>query len=119
MTSLLKRQAITGAVVCFLVAAALGFFFPLPAQWVFLGLGVVLLLLSLVLNAREARTAMGTRTARYGAGAALMVAARARHRGGGQRDLGPAQHALGPHREQAQQRLAPDHPGAAHAQDRR
>jgi ABC-type uncharacterized transport system involved in gliding motility auxiliary subunit len=73
VTSLLKRQAITGAVVCFLIAAALGFFFPLPAQWVFLGLGVVLLLLSLVLNAREARTAMGTRTARYGAGAALMV----------------------------------------------
>jgi ABC-type uncharacterized transport system involved in gliding motility auxiliary subunit len=73
VTSLLKRQAITGAVVCFLIAAALGFFFPLPAQWVFLGLGVVLLLLSLVLNAREARTAMGTRTARYGAGAAVMV----------------------------------------------
>jgi len=73
VTSLLKRQAMTGAVVCLLIAAALGFFFPLPAQWVFLGLGVVLLLLSLVLNAREARTAMGTRTARYGAGAAVMV----------------------------------------------
>ena len=73
MTSLLKRQAITGAVVCLLIAAALRFFFPVPAQWVFLGLGVVLLALSLVLNAREARTAMGTRTARYGAGAAVMV----------------------------------------------
>ena len=73
MTSLLKRQALTGAVVCLLIAAALGFFFPVPAQWVFLGLGVVLLALSLVLNAREARTAMGTRTARYGAGAAVMV----------------------------------------------
>ena len=73
MTSLLKRQAITGAVVCLLVAVALWFFFPLPAQWVFLGLGVLLLLLSLVLNAGEARTAMGTRTARYGAGAAVMV----------------------------------------------
>ncbi len=60
MTSLLKRQAITGAVVCLLIAAALGFFFPVPAQWVFLGLGVVLLVLSLVLNAR-------------GAGAAVMV----------------------------------------------
>jgi len=73
VTSLLKRQAITGAVVCLLVAVALWFFFPLPAQWVFLGLGVLLLLLSLVLNAGEARTAMGTRTARYGAGAAVMV----------------------------------------------
>jgi len=73
VTSLLKRQALTGAVVCLLIAAALGFFFPVPAQWVFLGLGVVLLALSLVLNAREARTAMGTRTARYGAGAAVMV----------------------------------------------
>jgi ABC-type uncharacterized transport system involved in gliding motility auxiliary subunit len=73
VTSLLKRQAITGAVVCLLVAVALWSFFPLPAQWVFLGLGVLLLLLSLVLNAGEARTAMGTRTARYGAGAAVMV----------------------------------------------
>jgi ABC-type uncharacterized transport system involved in gliding motility auxiliary subunit len=73
VTSLLKRQAITGAVVCLLIAAALAFFYPLPAQWVFLGLGVLLLLLSLGLNAREARTAMGTRTARYGAGAAVMV----------------------------------------------
>jgi ABC-type uncharacterized transport system involved in gliding motility auxiliary subunit len=73
VTSLLKRQAITGAVVCLLIAAALAFFYPLPAQWVFLGLGVLLLLLSLGLNARETRTAMGTRTARYGAGAAVMV----------------------------------------------
>ena len=73
MTSLLKRQAVTGAVICLLVGAALRFFYPLPVQWVFLGLGVVLLLLSLVLNAREARSAMGTRTARYGTGAAVMA----------------------------------------------
>lgn len=73
MTSLLKRHAVTGAVICLLIAAALRFFYPLPAQWVLLGLGVVLLLLSLVLNAREARTAMGTRTARYGTGAAVMA----------------------------------------------
>ena len=74
MTTLLKRQAVTGAVVCLLVAAALRLFYPgVPAQWVFLGLGVALLLLSLILNAREARTAMGTRTARYGTGAAVMA----------------------------------------------
>jgi gliding motility-associatede transport system auxiliary component len=73
VTSLLKRQAVTGAVISLVIAAALRFFYPLPAQWVFLGLGAVLLLLSLVLNAREARTAMGTRTARYGTGAAVMA----------------------------------------------
>jgi ABC-type uncharacterized transport system involved in gliding motility auxiliary subunit len=74
VTTLLKRQAVTGAVVCLLVAGALRLFYPgVPAQWVFLGLGVALLLLSLILNAREARTAMGTRTARYGTGAAVMA----------------------------------------------
>ncbi|HTI56367.1 MAG TPA: GldG family protein [Verrucomicrobiae bacterium] len=73
MTSLLKRQAVTGAVICLLIAAALRYLYPLPVQWVFLGLGVLLLLLSLVLNAREARAAMGTRTARYGTGAAVMA----------------------------------------------
>jgi hypothetical protein len=71
---LIKRQAVTAAVVCLLVAAALWIFYPgVPARWVFLGLGVFFLLLSLVLNAREARTAMGTRTVRYGTGAALMA----------------------------------------------
>src|SRR5258707_10726179 len=72
--SVLKRHALTAAVVCLLVAFALWSFYPgVPAQWVFLGLGVVLLLLSLALNTGEARSAMGTRTARYGAGAAVMV----------------------------------------------
>jgi len=71
---LIKRQAVTAAVVCLLVAAALWIFYPgVPARWVFLGLGVFFLLLSLVLNAREARTAIGTRTVRYGTGAALMA----------------------------------------------
>jgi ABC-type uncharacterized transport system involved in gliding motility auxiliary subunit len=61
-------------VVCLLIAFALWHFYPgVPAQWVFLGLGVVLLLLSLALNTGEARSAMGTRTARYGAGAAVMA----------------------------------------------
>ncbi len=72
--SFLKRQTVSAAVVCLLVAAALWLFYPgVPAQWVFLGLAAAFLLLSLVLNAREARSAMGTRTARYGAGAALMA----------------------------------------------
>jgi ABC-type uncharacterized transport system involved in gliding motility auxiliary subunit len=72
--SFLKRQAVSVAVVCLLVAAALWLFYPgVPARWVFLGLGAAFLLLSLVLNAREARSAMGTRTVRYGAGAAVMA----------------------------------------------
>jgi ABC-type uncharacterized transport system involved in gliding motility auxiliary subunit len=72
--SWLKRHALTAAVVSLLIAFALWHFYPgVPAQWVFLGLGVVLLLLSLALNTGEARSAMGTRTARYGAGAAVMA----------------------------------------------
>jgi ABC-type uncharacterized transport system involved in gliding motility auxiliary subunit len=72
--SFLKRQAVSAAVGCLLVAAALWLFYPgVPARWVFLGLGAAFLLLSLVLNAREARSAMGTRTVRYGAGAAVMA----------------------------------------------
>jgi ABC-type uncharacterized transport system involved in gliding motility auxiliary subunit len=72
--SWVKRQVLSGAVICLLVAAALTLFYPgVPARWVFLGLGVALLLLALVLNAREARRAMGTRTVRYGAGAAVMA----------------------------------------------
>jgi ABC-type uncharacterized transport system involved in gliding motility auxiliary subunit len=72
--SFLKRHTLTAAVVCLLVAFALWNFYPgVPGQWVFLGLGGALLLLSLALNTGEARTAMGTRTARYGAGAAVMV----------------------------------------------
>jgi ABC-type uncharacterized transport system involved in gliding motility auxiliary subunit len=70
----LKRQTVSAAVVCLLVSAALWLFYPgVPARWVFLGLGAAFLLLSLVLNASEARSAMGTRTVRYGAGAALMA----------------------------------------------
>jgi ABC-type uncharacterized transport system involved in gliding motility auxiliary subunit len=72
--SWLKRHALTVAVVCLLVAFALWHFYPgVPAQWVFLGLGGALLLLSLALNAGETRSALGTRTARYGAGAAVMA----------------------------------------------
>jgi hypothetical protein len=72
--SFLKRHTLTAAVVSLLVAFALWNFYPgVPGQWVFLGLGGALLLLSLALNTGEARTAMGTRTARYGAGAAVMV----------------------------------------------
>jgi ABC-type uncharacterized transport system involved in gliding motility auxiliary subunit len=70
----IKRHTLTAAVVCLLVAFALWHFYPgVPAQWLFLGLGGALLLLSLAFNAGEARTAMGTRTARYGAGAAVMA----------------------------------------------
>ena len=72
--SLLKRHSVTAAVICLLVAVALWHFYPgVPAQWAFLGLGGALLLLALALNAAEARSAMGTRTARYGAGAAVMA----------------------------------------------
>ncbi|MEX2224354.1 MAG: GldG family protein [Candidatus Rokuibacteriota bacterium] len=71
---LLKRHTVTAAVICLLASVALWLFYPgVPARWLFLGLGGALLLLSLVLNAAEARSAMGTRTARYGAGAALMA----------------------------------------------
>ncbi|HSE05599.1 MAG TPA: GldG family protein [Methylomirabilota bacterium] len=71
---LLKRHAVTAAAVSLLVAVALWHFYPgMPAQWAFLGLGGALLLLALALNAAEARSAMGTRTARYGAGAAVMA----------------------------------------------
>jgi ABC-type uncharacterized transport system involved in gliding motility auxiliary subunit len=72
--SLIKRHTVSAAAACLLVAAALWLFYPgVPAQWVFLGLGVALLLLALALNARAARSAMGTRTARYGAGAAVLA----------------------------------------------
>jgi ABC-type uncharacterized transport system involved in gliding motility auxiliary subunit len=71
---LIKRHTVTAAMLCFLAAAALWLFYPgVPARWVFLGLGAGLLLLSLALNAGEARAVMGTRTARYGAGAAVMI----------------------------------------------
>lgn len=74
MISLLKRHTVTVAVICLLVAGGLWLFYPgVPARWVFLALGVALLLLSLALNAGEARSVMGTRTARYGAGAAVMA----------------------------------------------
>jgi ABC-type uncharacterized transport system involved in gliding motility auxiliary subunit len=72
--SLLKRHSVSAAVVCLLLAGALWRSYPgVPALWLFLALGAGFLLLSLALNAREARTAMGTRTARYGAGAAVMA----------------------------------------------
>jgi ABC-type uncharacterized transport system involved in gliding motility auxiliary subunit len=72
--SVLKRHSVTAAAICLLVAAALWLFYPgVPARWVFLVAGGTLLLLSLVLNAREARSAMGTRTVRYGTGAAVMA----------------------------------------------
>jgi ABC-type uncharacterized transport system involved in gliding motility auxiliary subunit len=71
---LIKRHAVSAAVGCLLVAAGLWLFYPgVPARWVFLAAAVAFLLLSLVLNAREAQSAMGTRTARYGAGAAVMA----------------------------------------------
>jgi len=70
----LKRQALSAAVICLLAGIVLGLFYPgVPARWVLLGLGGLLLLLSLALNIREARAAMGTRTARYGTGAAIMA----------------------------------------------
>ena len=53
--SLLKRHTVTAAAACLLATAALWLFYPaVPARWVFLGVGGALLLLALVLNAREA-----------------------------------------------------------------
>ena len=69
MKSLLKAHAVTAAVLCLVLWAGSEFLYPLPVKWVFLGLGVAFLLLALTLNARETRSAMGTRTARYGTGA--------------------------------------------------
>jgi hypothetical protein len=71
--SLLKAHAVTAAVLCLVLWAGSEFLYPLPVKWVFLGLGVAFLLLALTLNARETRSAMGTRTARYGTGAAVMA----------------------------------------------
>jgi len=71
--SLLKAHAVTAAVICLLLWAGSELLYPLPVRWVFLGLGVAFLLLALILNARETRSAMGTRTARYGTGAAVMA----------------------------------------------
>jgi ABC-type uncharacterized transport system involved in gliding motility auxiliary subunit len=71
--SLLKAHAVTAAVICLLLWAGSEFLYPLPVRWVFLGLGAAFLLLALILNARETRSAMGTRTARYGTGAAVMA----------------------------------------------
>jgi ABC-type uncharacterized transport system involved in gliding motility auxiliary subunit len=72
--SVLKRHTLTAAVACLLASGFLWLFYPgVPARWVFLAAGGLLLLLALAFNAREARSAMGTRTARYGAGAAVMV----------------------------------------------
>ena len=52
MGGLIKRQAVTAAVVCLLVAAALWIFYPgVPARWVFLGLGVFFLSQALLQNA--------------------------------------------------------------------
>jgi ABC-type uncharacterized transport system involved in gliding motility auxiliary subunit len=71
--SLLKRHTLSAAVVCLLISGALAVFYPgVPARWVFLALGGALLLLSVALNAGAVYAALTTRTARYGAGAAVM-----------------------------------------------
>ena len=42
----LKRQALSAAVICLLAGIVLGLFYPgVPARWVLLGLGGLLLLL--------------------------------------------------------------------------
>src|SRR5262249_15527833 len=71
----LKRNTAWLGVVCLLAAAAVALFVPwlLRLRYILLGAGVVLLVLSLLLNAREARGAAARRGARYGAGAAVMI----------------------------------------------
>ena len=75
--SLVKRHTLDGCGVCACWwRAALAVFVPgCPRlRWIFLVVaGAVLLLASLALNAGEARGALGRRTTRYGAGAAVMV----------------------------------------------
>jgi ABC-type uncharacterized transport system involved in gliding motility auxiliary subunit len=62
-------------VLCLLGAGALAVFVPwlTRLRWILVIAGVVLLLASLLLNAREAQGVLGRRGTRYGAGAAVMI----------------------------------------------
>ena len=62
-------------VLCLLGAGGLAVFVPwlTRLRWILVIAGAVLLLASLVLNAREAQGVLGRRGTRYGAGAAVMI----------------------------------------------
>ena len=71
----MKRNAGWLGVLCLLGAGALVVFVPwlTRLRWILVIAGAVLLLASLLLNAREAQGVLGRRGTRYGAGAAVMI----------------------------------------------
>ena len=73
--SLVKKNVGWLGVLCLLGAGALAVFVPwlTRLRWILAIAGAVLLLASLVLNAREAQGVLGRRGTRYGAGAAVMI----------------------------------------------
>ena len=73
--SLVKKNVGWLGVLCLLGAGALAVFVPwlTRLRWILVIAGAVLLLASLLLNAREAQGVLGRRGTRYGAGAAVMI----------------------------------------------
>jgi ABC-type uncharacterized transport system involved in gliding motility auxiliary subunit len=73
--SLVKKNVGWLGVLCLLGAGALTVFVPwlTRLRWILVIAGAVLLLASLLLNAREAQGVLGRRGTRYGASAAVMV----------------------------------------------
>ena len=73
--SLVKKNVGWLGVLCLLGAGALTVFVPwlTRLRWILVIAGAVLLLASLLLNAREAQGVLGRRGTRYGAGAAVMI----------------------------------------------
>ncbi len=73
--NLLKRNAAWLGVLCLLGAGGVALFAPwlLRLRWALMIGGGVLLVLAIALNARETRSVLGRRGARFGAGAAVMI----------------------------------------------
>ena len=73
--SVLKRNAGWLGVLCLLGAGSLAVFVPwlTRLRWTLVIAGAVLLVASLLLNAREAQSVLGRRGTRYGASAAVMI----------------------------------------------
>jgi ABC-type uncharacterized transport system involved in gliding motility auxiliary subunit len=73
--SLVKKNVGWLGVLCLLGAGALAVFVPwlTRLRWILAIAGAVLLLVSLLLNAREAQGMLGRRGTRYGTGAAVMI----------------------------------------------
>ena len=75
MSSILQRWAFPAAAACLVAALALWRLVPwlTRLRWALVIAGGLLLLVSLALNAGSLRAASGRRTARYGAGAAVLI----------------------------------------------